>query len=66
MLTRAQARELASALDAELKRFPSPGFALILDEVYLGICHRQFFSILQVHLVVTVFLCLNIQLYTGF
>jgi hypothetical protein len=47
MLTREQAIEIADALDAELRRHPEPGFALILDEVYVGICHRQFYSILQ-------------------
>jgi aspartate/methionine/tyrosine aminotransferase len=35
MLTREQAKELAEALDAELRADPQ-GFALILDEVYLG------------------------------
>ena len=47
MLTREQAIEIADALDAELRHHPEPGFALILDEVYVGICHRQFYSILQ-------------------
>jgi aspartate/methionine/tyrosine aminotransferase len=47
MLTREQAIEIADALDAELRRHPEPGFALILDEVYVGICHREFYSILQ-------------------
>ncbi len=48
MLTKPQAQEIAAVLDEELCRHPTPGFVLVLDEVYLGICHQEFYSILQV------------------
>lgn len=36
-LTEQQAKEMAQFLDEMLQKFPTPGFSIVLDEVYLGI-----------------------------
>lgn len=46
-LSAEQALELATCLDGLLAKYPSPGFSVVLDEVYLGITTGAHVSLLQ-------------------